>query len=104
MPRLRVEFDANWTPEKMRMVSVRLRRDLGLYGGIANFSGIKLVDAPPDAPAQKLQLACRWNAFGRGPCDAKWESDVFTECPNGHGRKFVHKVGQPETTEVAVAD
>ena len=104
MARLRVEFDAGWTPEKMRMVSVRLRQDLASYGGIANFSGIQSVDALPDTPAPKLQLACRWNAFGRGPCDAQWEADVFTECPNGHGRKFVHKVGQPEPQEVAVAD
>lgn len=104
MPRLRVEFDAGWTNEKMRMVSVRLQRDLAAYGGISGFSGITRVDAPAEAPPTKLQFECKWNIFGRGPCDAKWESDVFTECPKGHGRKFVHKVGQPEPQEVAVAD
>jgi hypothetical protein len=100
MGRLKILFDANWTPEKCRRVSSQLRRDLAMYGGVSHVSDIMAEDEKAPEGPKKIKLYCNSNQFGRGRCTAEWESDTFTECPNGHGRKWVHK-GERPVDEVA---
>lgn len=100
MPRLKLEFDAGWSPEKIRIVSAQLRRELALFGGVSNVSDIRPSDAPPAARPALLKFYCTSNPGGHGRCTATWESPTFSECPAGHGRNWVHKGERP--TEVAV--
>lgn len=103
MARLKLEFSAEWSPEKIRVVSVMLRRELASFGGVANVSDILPIDAEPAAPPALLKFYCTANQFGRGRCTAVWEGAQFSECPAGHGRKWVHKGERPTEPEVAIS-
>lgn len=88
--RLKVEFTADWSPEKRRMVSSRLRQDLAMYGGVSYVSDVVPAEEQLEEGPRMIKLQCNYNAFGN-KCGAQWESPQFTDCPNGHGRKFVHR-------------
>jgi hypothetical protein len=97
--RLRIEFDAEWSPRKIQMVSMDLVRDLRLYGGVSNISQIVDVSkAAPEPPKPKLYLTCRrYDRATKQICGEAWEADSFAPCPKCGQRQWVSKAEAPKS-------
>jgi len=99
--RLRVEFDAEWQPGKIAIVTNQLRRFLAECRGVGRIDTIQIVPVEqasktPTAPAL-LPLYCTNKSFGKA-CGAVWQAETFTPCPQCGQKKYVHK-GVPITDE-----
>lgn len=98
---MHIAFDCEWQGRKAQMVTLELRRLLMGFGGVTNIGDIEpLTGAAAEPPKPRLSLYCNNKMFGKA-CGATWQSDVFTECPKCHKRRFVHRANPPWVTEAA---
>ena len=89
--KFRLEFEANWSPQKVRQVQNQILQDLRSYLGVSNASEIVAVgETEEEKKITRLSLYCNNREFGR-ICAARWTAEVFTPCPKCGSRRYVHK-------------
>jgi hypothetical protein len=97
LARLQIQFDCEWSDQKIRMVRRDMERDLRQYGGVSNISPLERADpARLDAPKPRLYLTCRrYDTATKSVCGAAWEAETFAPCPKCGTRQFVSKAERP---------
>jgi hypothetical protein len=98
MARLKIEWDCEWSEQKIRLVRRDMERDLRLYGGVSNIGALQRVDtAKPEPPKPRLYLTCRrYDAATKAVCGTAWEAETFSPCPKCGNRQFVTKAERPQ--------
>lgn len=98
MPRLRIEFEAEWSQRKIDMIRREMERDLRQYGGVSNIGPlVPVLQAKPEPPKPRLYLTCRrYDPNTKVICGEAWEADSFTPCPKCGQRQWVSKAERPK--------
>ena len=93
MPRYRLEFDCNWSPQKVRQAGIELCRQVKFLAGVKNITFAKAAAAEPIPEQPRLTLSCRkYFPKLKTVCGEVWASDIFTPCPKCGAKQFVKKM------------